>query len=508
MRYLEFDETSNEGHLLVTTVIEQLGLKCHSEPFNTTHDPLFYLRERNFYSSQISSFTPAPYKANQSLAESPPDQVFSYVAAKALGDQKPATRTEQCKFYQEGKVTSAMSSEVFKEGDSLKNIGYWNLMFDQLGSEGYQYASDGGGYGSNVINWNSADAVIYNGEFAPGGAFKTLNNGYSSIFSALFDAIDAACTEKNISWNYHPHTRLRSIYLDADNSDRVTFTLATFNQPLATSDTQTTDYAFLAMPPGSLQIVAEASRYSEKNIVDVLNHEQVATYREAVTLQPSYKVAMFFKEPWWTKAKYAPKLEGKNVFGPTITDTPLRQVYYFGNNGSNTSEPVYSLLASYDDEQFIHFWQEMETPVTETRKQPLSYGIEPLNGPQKAPKSMENMLREQLAQVHWGPQAEISQVPPPLETVFVDWSQKPFSAGYHAWAAHYNISDVMQKIRQPTQLIDGVDAGIYIVGSAYSNDQAWVEGAFCTSESVLNDFFNIAPIVENPAYPFICKCCD
>ena len=31
-------------------------------------------------------------------------------------------------------------------------------MFDQLGSEGYNYTADGNGYTSNVINWNSAVA--------------------------------------------------------------------------------------------------------------------------------------------------------------------------------------------------------------------------------------------------------------------------------------------------------------------------------------------------------------
>jgi hypothetical protein len=31
-----------------------------------------------------------------------------------------------------------------------------------------------------------------------------------------------------------------------------------------------------------------------------------------------------------------------------------------------------------------------------------------------------------------------------------------------------------------------------------------VEGAYCTSESVLNDFFGIEPIIDNKAYPFIC----
>lgn len=506
MRYIEFDDKKNEGHLLVTTVIDKLGLTGNSVPFVTTDDPLFYLRERNFYSSQISSFQPAPYKADHGLAGHPPDNAYNYVAARALGNQKPVTRREQCRFYEDGKVTDTMQSGVFKNGDSLKNIGYWNLMFDQLGSEGYQYAAAGGGYGSNVINWNSADAVIYNGEFAPGGAFKTLNNGYSSLFSTLFNEIAAVCAEKGLNWTYHPHTRLRSIYLDADNDHRITFTLATFESPIANAETRTTDHAFLAMPPGSLDIVADATRYSEQNIVDVLNEQKVATYRESVLLQPSYKVAMFFDRPWWNEAEYPPRLEANGAFGPTITDLPLRQVYYFGDNALNKTEPVYALLASYDDERFTRFWQEMELPIDETRSKPPSWELQPLNGPQQAPDRMVQMLREQLARVHWGPEALPSNVPEPLETVFMDWSQKPFSAGYHAWAAHYDIVDVMQKIRQPTQLVDGVDASLYIVGSAYSNDQAWVEGAFCTAESVLNDFFDVPAIVENEAYPFICDC--
>ena len=88
----------------------------------------------------------------------------------------------------------------------------------------------------------------------------------------------------------------------------------------------------------------------------------------------------------------------------------------------------------------------------------------------------------------------------------MDWSLPPFNAGYHAWAAHYDICDVQQKIRKPSQLIEGADADIFIVGETYSNDQAWVEGAYCTAESVLNDFFDIAPIVDEPGYPFICPC--
>lgn len=64
---------------------------------------------------------------------------------------------------------------------------------------------------------------------------------------------------------------------------------------------------------------------------------------------------------------------------------------------------------------------------------------------------------------------------------------------------------MQQKIRKPTQLIKGADAGIRIVGEAYSNDQAWVEGAYCTAESVLNDFFDIEPLIDDTHYPFICE---
>jgi len=39
------------------------------------------------------------------------------------------------------------------------------------------------------------------------------------------------------------------------------------------------------------------------------------------------------------------------------------------------------------------------------------------------------MLRQQLAAVHFGPQADFTFVPEPLETRYMDWSLPPFGAG-------------------------------------------------------------------------------
>ncbi|NQY07154.1 MAG: hypothetical protein HRT68_13445, partial [Flavobacteriaceae bacterium] len=194
-----------------------------------------------------------------------------------------------------------------------------------------------------------------------------------------------------------------------------------------------------------------------------------------------------------------------DTIGPSATDMPIRQVVYFGDNALKKSKkPVYGILASYDDIYYTTFWKSLELGTKGTRKIPESRDTQPLEGPRKATDVMVKMLRKQLAVLHYGPQADYTLVPEPLETRYMDWSLPPFNAGYHAYKSHYNMGDVQQMIRKPSQLVKGVDANIFIVGETYSNDQAWVEGAFCTSESVLNDFFGIKPIISEKHYPFIC----
>ena len=101
-------------------------------------------------------------------------------------------------------------------------------MFDQLDGEGYAYTDDANGYTSNVINWNSADAFNSNNEFAPGTQYKTLTHGYSSMFKALFDAIEKLAARKGVDLKYYPDTRLHSIH---EKDGLVHFTTATRKIP-------------------------------------------------------------------------------------------------------------------------------------------------------------------------------------------------------------------------------------------------------------------------------------
>lgn len=578
MRYSRWDSSAKNandgsapGHRLVTTVISKVGLDPYVVPFNESANPLFYLRSKNFYLNDITSQNPAPYNADFYAAAAPPDNAFGLLQNLAPSTENPSfTRQQWNDFYQHGRIEAELpASSVFQKGDHLKDIGYWNLVYDQLGSEGYNYAGDGNGYSSNVINWNSAVAFQANNEFTPGTNYFTITTGYSGMFAALFKAIVALADQKGIEFVFTPNTRLQSIFV---RDGVIHYVLATRAEPWRVAESRTTRAAWLAMPRHAIELVAQGSRYTgSDDVLDVLNAQKVRLYLEAAVMQPSYKVGMFFDSPWWLTTPYPARIVGyevtqavidqlkaggfpgalcdalgsstvlgvqfsasadlvsaveqqagvrvtvkeeqqligvaeRDTIGPSITDTPIRMVVYFGNNArASNNKPAYGVLASYDDEAFTTFWQELEIGPNREREQPRSEDIQTLDGPREVPPRMVKMLRRQLAELHFGPNANPSSVPEPLESRYMDWSLPPFAAGYHAWAAHYDIADVQEKIRKPSQLVEGADADIFIVGEAYSNDQAWVEGAYCTAESVLNDFFEIEPIIDNKHYPFICR---
>lgn len=512
MRFIEWDPKKQQGHRLVTKTIAELHLDDEVEPFVTTDNPLFFLRGKHFYQKQLvaeGGDITAPY-ATPGNNEKPADELFSHISELIIGKKKLQTRQEQCTFYNQGTLPDDFNSFVYHGSDPAKNIGYWNLFYDQAGNEGFQYAADAGGYASNVINWNAANAAVYNGEFAPGGTFKTLRKGYSSLFAELFQQTANAAAKAGIKFNLHQQVRLHSIWL-VDNKPVFRLADTSGDHPnIPLKDTDTADYVFMAMPPASIELVAQATRYeASADRVDFLNNPKVMNFLEAVVEQPSYKVAMFFDSPWWKDTKYPPKLENsgstENVFGPTITDIPLKQIYYFGNNApENKKQAIYGILASYDDMRFVNFWRELELSPDQTRKLAISQNTQPLQGGHIAPVEMEKMLLLQLAKVHYGSPDDAAKIPHPKETVYMDWGLNPFGAGYHAWAAHYNIGDVMQSVRAPARMVDSKNDNVFIVGSAFSNDQAWVEGAFCTAESVLIDFLNLTPIVDTSDYPLIC----
>lgn len=94
---------------------------------------------------------------------------------------------------------------------------------------------------------------------------------------------------------------------------------------------------------------------------------------------------------------------------------------------------------------------------------------------------MVKELRNQLQELH-----KEQEVIPPYVAMFKDWSADPYGGGYHAWESSYPVHQVVPYMRKPSSTED-----VFICGEAYSNQQGWVEGAFCVAEKMLQDHLGL-----------------
>lgn len=497
-----FPKSIVEGHVLVQNMVVEMGLQGKVIPFVESPSRMYYLRGETFYEDGITDPSKLPYNFNAEFYKFLQNVQKPYTADNILGAiasafappnlGSNAARPKWCEYFAHGTVDQAAATTSFPQGTPVRDIGYWNLLYDQLGDEGFDYSADGTGYTSNVINWNSADAMQANNDYGSGINYSRLDGGYSILFQALAKQVESLMQSYPGSGI---HTRQQLVRLD----DAAGITKCTFNN-LVSDDTQSVaaDHLFLAMPRRSLEMVAASSpSYG-------LSNDSVKLYLESSIDQPAIKAVMVFGEAWWANAPKAPKLTN-GVGGPTITDLPLRQIYYFGNNvpGSpNNQQGPYVLLASYDDMNYSDFWRQLEVQGDYTEA-PSLYR-QPLSGPTQVPvgSPFASLLIKQLAEAHG---TTPDKVPQPLAIYFQDWGQDPYGGGYHGWSAHYNICKAMDYIRAPYQkILKQQSPNLYIIGSCYSFDQAWVEGAFCTAESVLQDFFNLPPFRDVKNYALIC----
>ena len=78
------------------------------------------------------------------------------------------------------------------------------------------------------------------------------------------------------------------------------------------------------------------------------------------------------------------------------------------------------------------------------------------------------------------------------ECIYQFWGRDPYGAGYHSFNAGYHIPAVIKTMRKPW-----ANENIHIVGEAYSNETGWVEGAFQTTELLLQQELKVSELVPN-----------
>ncbi len=486
MRYIppsEEDDASNQP--MVSNLIDALGLPSHvflmgnpkpgpdGQPIGEK-DNIFFLRGKHLKMKEQSDPDKVPYNLSwNERGKSVNDlQVFAFDLLV------PKNRRNS--------LNALMETTVF--GHPLYTYGFWNLMSQTLSSEAYQFMKDAGGYDANVANANAV-AQLPATEYANTSGFKAITGGYQRLPLTLADKAAAQGTDIRMNSRISRierdqdgvylltvvETETQLVYADLGGLREVTRD----KEGVEPSIVKAKDI-ILALPRRSLELIewVEWKQPDVKAMVD------------SVLIQDAFKLLLAYDYPWW-------EAQGL-VAGRSITDLPVRQIYYFGTEEDQPHGEKGNtrslLMASYNDITTVPFWKGLEKGapflgrlpegVKGVAKEKSGSGEEGTPVPLAeciATDAMVASAHSQILAVHG-----LVDVDKPYSAIYHDWSGDPYGGGWHEWKAGFRYDKLMPAIRQPV-----LKDRVFICGEAYSNNQGWVEGCLQTAEHVLLEKFDL-----------------
>jgi monoamine oxidase len=418
--------TSNDT--IVNAIVQKFSLA--SEPFpHGGSANLLYLRGVRFTNAQATDPSIVPYRLQQGETGIDPRALVPTVIERIF----PGCATWTLEQWEQA------TSQPYN-GRSLSDMGFWNLLLENMSNEALSYARDAYGHFFEVANWNAAQALPW--FMLDGNAtYSTLTDGYDLLPLALANAFTSAGGQIFTST---PVASVQQITIGPQGATTMQVT---------TTDGQvcTAGSVVLALPRRSLELIES----------DVLAEPAVGALVESVSGQPVMKVFCCYDQPWWSQLNISA--------GSSGTDLPLGQVWYFGPDSASNSNSL--LLATYDDTLSTTYWEGLQTGDRYT----LGPGGADPHWYEQAPSSaMVAEIQRQLVEMHG------VTVPAPYSASWRDWSEDPYGGAFNTWNVGVDAVQVAQAILQPDSSVP-----LYVCGEAYSQDQGWVEGAFDTAEQVV-----------------------
>lgn len=400
---------------------------------------LVYLRGTRFRQRQYADPAVVPYRLPARLAGLNPAELLLRGIVAYVPRAASMTPAE----WEKAKQT------VSYRGKLLTDQGFWDLLQQALGFEGFDLTADGVGYPSIFENWNAIEMMqAVSGDFAPGAAYFTIPGGYERLpltLGALARHAGAAI-----------HLRHTAARIEPVSGGRVRIT---FNVPGQASAQVTTRQLVIAVPSDPLARLVERSPF--------LQDKAFTTARASIGTAPASKMFMAFDRPWWRTLG----IRG----GFSITDLPIKRCWYFGTEGRQPgANPANtrSLLMCYNDLTQPGYWSGYQARA--------AFAGPP--APRLSPSDLTASALEQLSELHG------IEVPAPYWSAFIDWQNLPYGTGFHWWQVHSRSWDVIPYLRRPFG-----DVGLSVCGDCWSPAQNWIESALTTAEGMLQATFGLRP---------------
>lgn len=457
-----------ESHRWVSWLIDVLGLKTevlHSAmPQN-----LAYLRGRRLQMSDLTDWRKLPYALHPDERE--PEQLANLTALAAVRALAPAFQEVlgiTITLENLAGITPGQWQQVAEHGHfngvPLHETPLHFLLLRTLSLEAARLAEEGSGYNSILYTWNAADGFLWNlADFAGDIAHFKVQEGFNAV------PVKVAERYRALGGRIEFEARLRSF--DAvtlpDGTSGVSFTIIH-------ADHETRYLArhlILGLPRRSIELLDRSG--------PLLAREQ-AWFRkllESVTPIPLLKIGLCYERCWWESAV------GPDASGKSITDLPIRQVYYWKKDPSNG----HGVVMIYDDGLDLEYWDQLDDGYSRTERyieRSLDAGAMPDWSAYTVPPRMIEEAHRQMLEIHG---CSADEVPAPYAAAFMNWGSDPYGGGAHFWNVGAKSAEVSRRIIKPRE-----DLPVYICGEAWSQHlQGWVEGALISAEIMLQEHFGL-----------------
>ena len=349
------------------------------------------------------------------------------------------------------------------EGYPLYETPLHYLLIRTLGRGAVQLLQDSLGYDSILWTWSAADGFPWNlADFAGDVPHYHLINGFSAFPAGLKDRVIAHGAEVLL------RTRVAAIEEQRlpDGSLGVAFTIVDAH---GNETRQLARKLILAMPRRSIELLSHKGPLFDRD------YAVFKPLLEAVSPIPLFKLALCYETCWWEK------VVGANSNGKSVTDLPMRQVYYWKVNPDDQQ----GVVLIYDGGLSKSYWEQLDvvsSSASQAKRRDRAPGAPVWSDYAASPRILFEAHR-QLLELHG---LSDEDVPTPFASACISWGRDPYGGGAHFWNQGVRSHDVAQKILQP---IEGWP--VFICGECWSHEQGWVEGALQTAEAMLQAHFGL-----------------
>ena len=469
------------SQVLVRSLVENELKLPHYEQVVDRPSNIAYVRGKQLRSAQTRVPEMLPYDlewAESQYLTNMPNSAPSGLIGWAIGKLLPGVNTLT------GDALHEYLRDAVIDGTPLYQHGFWNLLARTMSPEAYDLARALVGYDCLGSNANAVDLISEYFDFTPDVHYYLFNEGYDTLPWTLQERFEAAGGQVFCG-------RWLTGFDAATLSDGTTGVALTFDDG---HPTVTARAVILAMPQRSIELLRR-----DGPVLDPARARHVQHLLNSVRPIPLYKLFLAYEYPWWTAVGVSQ--------GRSLTDTPVRQLYYWPIVPGAAQPPATgsALLMAYNDAVNVDFWAGLAgadegdsragaaVPQHLRRTSPhvrmfarrlpaVSSGVDRFTGRLRqnwddhpAPHEMVKEMHRQIMRIH-----DIQYAPEPIDAAYMDWSIDPYGGGVHFWNRGYKSWEVLERITQPVD-----DFPCYICGEAYSTNQTWVEGALQTAEIVL-----------------------